>query len=251
VPQSSAARIPPVPSDVPSFDVVDAITPVGTAPCAECRGPIVDTYFETDAGVICEACHTRLTGELANRTPGGQFSRALGFGAAAALAGAAIYFGALAAIGREISLVILLVGFLVGKSVRLGARGRGGRRMQWLAIGLTYLAIASTYLPFVLKGFSRGSTAPVTTLPTPATTGDAFLVVGASPAPTPPRSSLGAAAVDLGALLLLALAAPVLEGANHLSVLLVFVLALVTAWRMNRRTTLTMTGPYRVRTARV
>jgi hypothetical protein len=32
-------------SDVPTFDVVDAVTPVGTAPCAECRVPIVDVYY--------------------------------------------------------------------------------------------------------------------------------------------------------------------------------------------------------------
>jgi hypothetical protein len=246
--QSSAARIR---SDVPSFDVVDAITPVGTAPCAECRGPIVDTYFESDAGVICAACHTRIARALGNQPADGRLFRALGFGAGAAIVGAAIYFAILALTGRDLSVVVLLVGLLVGKAVRLGARSRGGRGYQWLAIGLTYLAIASTYLPFVLNGFNRGSGAATTSVTTPATSGDAFLAVGIPPAAVaPPRASLGATAVDLGALLLLAVAAPVLEGATHPVTLVVFALAIAIAWRTNRRTAVRITGPYHVRMTR-
>ena len=80
----SAART----SEVPKFDVVDAVTPVGTAPCAECRGAIVDTYYESDDGVVCAACHARVTSACALETHRGQFSRALGFGVVAAAVGA-------------------------------------------------------------------------------------------------------------------------------------------------------------------
>src|SRR4051812_26172933 len=66
--------------DVPTFDVVDAVTPVGTAPCAECRGPIVDTYYEADEGVICAACHPRVASSVTNQASHGRFSRALGLG---------------------------------------------------------------------------------------------------------------------------------------------------------------------------
>ena len=204
---SSAART----SEVPKFDVVDAVTPVGTAPCAECRGAIVDTYYETDEGVICAACHARLAAQPAVEPTGGRFSRALAFGAVAAAVAAAIYFGLLAAVGREVSLVLILLGFAVGKAVRIGARGRGGRRLQWLAIGLTYLAIVTTYVPFVLKGSTTA---------------------------------------DFGALLLLAIAAPVLEGIDHGLTLIMLALALGQSWRMNRRVELKMTGPFRVRAAR-
>jgi hypothetical protein len=243
----SAARMS---SEVPKFDVVDAVTPVGTAPCAECRGPIVDTYYETDHGVICAACHTRIAGEVATQSTSGRFSRALGFGAAAATAGATIYFAVLAATGHEVSLLVLLVGFMVGKAVRVGARGRGGRRYQWLAVALTYLAVVTTYIPFVMKGFNRSSGAATTTVTTIANSGATFLAVG-TPAPSAqPSSSLGDAAVDVGALLLLAAAAPVLEGVNNLLTLLVIVVALAQAWRMNRRVDVRMTGPYHVRAAR-
>jgi hypothetical protein len=204
----SAART----SEIPKFDVVDAVTPVGTAPCSECRGAIVDTYYEADAGVICEACHARLAHEHGNAPSNGRFSRALAFGSIAAAIGAGVYFGLLAAVGREMTVVLVLIGFAVGKAVRTGARGRGGRRYQWAAVGLTYLAIVATYAPFILKG---------------------------------------SAADDLGALLLLAVAAPVLEGIDHGLTLILLALALGQAWRMNRPVDLKMTGPFRVRAARV
>lgn len=204
---SSAART----SEVPKFDVVDAVTPVGTAPCAECRGAIVDSYYEMDEGVICASCHARLAARPAVEPTEGRFSRAVAFGAVAATVAAAIYFGLLAAVGREVSLVLILLGFAVGKAVRIGARGRGGRRLQWLAVGLTYLAIVTTYIPFVLKGSTTA---------------------------------------DFGALLLLAIAAPVLEGIDHGLTLIMLALALGQAWRMNRRVELKMTGPFRVRAAR-
>ena len=198
----SAART----SEVPKFDVVDAITPVGSAPCAECRASIVDTYYEADEGVICAACHARVTSHRSTQ-PTGQFPRAVAFGSVAAVVGAAVYFGLLAAIGRETSLVLILVGFTVGKAVRMGSRGRGGRQFQWLAMALTYVAMVATYIPFVLKG---------------------------------------SAAADLGALLLLAVAAPVLEGIGHGLTLIMIALALGQAWRMNRRVETKVTGPYRV-----
>ena len=203
----SAART----SEVPKFDVVDAVTPVGTAPCAECRGAIVDTYYESDDGVVCAACQARLTSTSALETHHGQFSRALRFGVVAAAVVAMVYFGLLAAIGREVSLALVLVGFAVGKAVRMGARRRGGRRFQWLALGLTYMAMVMTYVPFVLKG---------------------------------------SAAADLGALLLLAAAAPILEGIDHGLTLIMIAIALGQAWRTNRRVDAKLVGPFRVRVAR-
>ena len=95
--------------------------------------------------------------------------------------------------------------------MRSGARWRGGRPYQWIAIGLTYLAMVTTYVPFVLKGSD---------------------------------------ASDVGALLLLAIAAPILEGIDHGLTLIMITLALGQAWRMNRRVEPKLIGPFRVRAAR-
>ena len=240
----------PIDRDVPAFDVVDAVTPVGAAPCAECRGAIVDTYYEAEERVICASCHARLTSGESLTAASGSFSRALGFGVLAAVASAAGYVALLATAGRELTLALFLVGLMVGKAVRVGARGHGGRRFQWLAVVLTYLAVATTYVPFLLKGYSRVSLAA-----SASATGEVFLdpgarflTVAATPLPaTTPAPSLGRAAVGFGALLLLAVAAPVLESANNVVATLVMFAAIVQAWRMNRRVNRTITGPYRVR----
>jgi hypothetical protein len=240
-----AARVT---TEVPKFDVVDAVTPVGTAPCAECRGPIVDTYCEADEGVICASCEGRIA-TARSTDHAGSFGRALLFGIGSAALGALIYFGVLVASGREFTAIVLLVGFIVGKAVRVGSRSRGGRRFQWLALSLTYLAIAATYVPFVMKGFSPASSASSIEILPATTNGGAFLVVNPpAAAPVPPPASLGKAAVDYSGLLLLAAAAPILEGMRSVLTLLLIAAAMFQAWRMNRRTPVTITGPYRVRT---
>jgi hypothetical protein len=198
-------------TEVPKFDVADAVTPVGTAPCAECRSAIVDTYYEAGEGVVCAPCQTRIASNLEPDVTRARFSRAARFGGAAAAAGAAAYFGLLAAAGREVSVALIVIGFAVGRAVRSGARGRGGRPYQWLALGLTYLAMATTYVPFVLKG--------------------------ADPS-------------DLGGLLVLAIAAPILEGLDHGLTLIMIAIALGQAWRTNRRVDPKLAGPFRVRAAR-
>jgi hypothetical protein len=203
----SAART----SHVPEFDVVEALTPVGTDPCVECGAGIVDTYYEADDGLVCSVCHSLITSAHGLRTARIRFARAVGFGTIAAALSTAAYFGLLAAIDREVDLVLVLVGFAVGRAVRIGAGRPRGLRYQWLALCLTYLAIAATYAPFVMKGSS---------------------------------------AADVGGLLLLAIAAPLLEGIDHGLTLIMIAIALGQAWRTNRRIEQKLTGPFRVRVAR-
>jgi hypothetical protein len=236
----SAARFT---SEVPKFDVVEAITPVGTAPCAECRGPIADTYYEVDEGVICAACHTRVAASLT--TPaGGGIARATLFGVVGAALSGAIYFVVSAAASRDMVITLVLAGFIVGKAVRMGARRHRGRQYQWLAVALTYLAIATTYVPFVMKGFSRGSAAP-TAAAVDVTTIDGLFAAVPTAAPAP--QSLGATGAGLAQLTALALVAPLLESTSHPLNFIVLAGALLLAWRTNTRAALRITGPYHVR----
>ena len=240
----SAAHIT---SDVPKFDVVEAVTPVGTAPCAECRGPIADTYYEVDGGVICAACHTRVAASLGTPASGAGFARAALFGIAGAALAVAIYFLVSAAANRDAVITLVIAGVVVGKAVRMGARRQRGRRYQWLAVTLTYLAIATTYVPFVMKGFSRGSAAQESaTIAIPGMTGLVAAVPAAAPA-EPASKSLGAASVDLVELTALAFVAPLLESTSHPLNLIVLAGALLLAWRTNTRAAARITGPYRVR----
>ena len=61
--------------------------------------------------------------------------------------------------GYEIALVAILVGFIVGKAVRAGSGGGGGRAYQVLAVALTYCSIVSSYVPRILDEVSKLPTA--------------------------------------------------------------------------------------------
>jgi hypothetical protein len=48
--------------------------------------------------------------------------------------------------GVEIGIIAIAVGYMVGKAVRAGSRGLGGRPQQILAVLLTYFSITTSYV---------------------------------------------------------------------------------------------------------
>jgi hypothetical protein len=92
--------------------------------------------------------------------PGTRLGRALragGLGALAAIGGSLVYSAVVAITGGEFGFVAILLGYMVGRAVRKGSGDRGGPAYQALAIGLTYLAIVSTYVPLIVKDFGSKS----------------------------------------------------------------------------------------------
>ncbi len=118
--------------------------------CASCERELRDTYFLANGAMICSECHTLLAAEAPGGSGAARFARALGFGALGGAIGAGIYFGILKLSGYEVGLVAIVVGFLVGGGVRLGAGGRGGWLYQALAVAITYGSIVATYVPFIV-----------------------------------------------------------------------------------------------------
>lgn len=237
------------PAEVPRFDVTQAVTPVGTAPCAECRAAIVDTYFEWDGKVICATCQPRIAATLASEGSGSMM-RALTLGLLVAVAAAGIYYGISALVGRDIAVALLFVGFVIGKAVRIGSGGRGGRRYQWLAVGLTYATIASTYVPLVTSGFGLHAPAPASAsalmLEAPST-GEALRSGPAVATSATALPSSRPTLAHLAALLLLASAAPLLTGFSNAVNIAITILAVMIPWRLNRALPATIAGPFRVR----
>src|SRR5258708_3197232 len=92
----------------------------------------------------------------APRRPWQQF----GFGAGGV--GAAIYYGVIAIAPLEIGIVAILIGYMVGYSVRKGADGRGGRRFQVLAAVLTYCSVALAYAPLAVQQAREAKAATAT-----------------------------------------------------------------------------------------
>jgi|SRR5690349_23012207 len=247
--------------------------------CKACSRPIANTYYQANGAIICESCRAALDQPRGSRFSRGM--RATGLGLAAALAGSLLYFAVAAITGREFGLVAIAVGYMVGKAVRRGSRGRGGWAYQSLAVGLTYLAIVSTYVPLIAKEFQKSAakkdfshvearTPMADTITISARgpdvgraidsaatakrtdTGFAVMQAGApkaTPRATPVRPRRlgpGTVLLGVGALVLLAAMIPIFAGFSNIIGLLIIGIAVFEAWKLNRRVSLTITGPYRV-----
>lgn len=223
----------------------------GSPVCARCRAGIAATYYEVNGHVVCASCKAELEQAPAGNGPS-RLLRATAYGFGAAVLGAGIYYAILAATGYEIGLVAIAVGWLVGRAVHKGSSGAGGWAYQTLAIGLTYLAIVSTYVPFIVRSAmeDRGKpNAAVSATATPATTAGADSVrVGSTAArdASHGKMTLGKFALGVLALVAIAAAAPFLAGMENVLGLVIIGFALYQAWKMNRRVPLAISGPYAV-----
>lgn len=137
----------------------------------------------------------------------GYFARGLLFGLGGALVGLAIYAGVVIFTGYEIGLVSLAVGFIVGRSVVLGSRGRTGTRYQVSAAMLTYFAVSMATIPVAVTYLAqeKDQAAITTDAAITASTTGSVEVKGDEPAGP---FSLSRALVTL---LLLGLASPFLQ----------------------------------------
>jgi hypothetical protein len=223
----------------------------GAPICGRCQAAIADAYYEVNGHVVCAGCKTALeqgpTGSGASR-----MLRATAFGLGGAIVGAGVYYAILAVTGYEIGLVAIAVGWLVGRGVQKGSDGTGGWAYQALAVGLTYLAIVSTYVPFIVKAMTADEAQAGAVAPAPAARAD---TVSANATPNAADTadtadsadaavSAGEFAVGVVALLALAAAAPFLAGFENVLGILIIGFALYQAWQMNRRVPMTISGPY-------
>jgi hypothetical protein len=184
--------------------------------CASCQRTIPELYYEAAGRVFCAPCKDAFQAALAGGSPAGRFLAALAFGAVAAALSAVAWYAITKLTGYELGIVAIAVGLAVGAAVRAGSGGRGGRPYQLLAVALTYLAIAASYVPMVVAGFREQV----------PETEEAVLWVSA---------------------VLFSLALPVwqVSEGGFIGVLIVG-FALFEAWRRNRRSTLAFAGPFRV-----
>ena len=238
--------------------------------CSECRRTLTNSYFQAGGRIVCEACAYTLQAQQGGGSAVGRASRALGAGLIAAAMGSLLYYAIGALTGYEFALVAIVVGFAVGAAVRWGSRGRGGWAYQALAMGLTYLAIVSTYIPHVLGGSqelpveqtvsastdqgeepAEAATEPDETASAsePATEGEITPVSEASSDATVRQLTMSQAALVFGTLLLIACAAPFLAGFENIIGLIIIGIGLYEAWKLNRKEAFEVTGPHPVAAA--
>ncbi len=126
--------------------------------CTECKTQIQSVYHMSSGQVICSGCRIRMEGVgRPDEGPAGRFLRAALFGTGAAAAGTVIYWAILALTNRNIGLIAILVGWMVGRAVQVGSRERGGWGYQSLAVVLTYLSITTSFTSVVVEGLRNSS----------------------------------------------------------------------------------------------
>ena len=278
---SADGNAPAQGNDPLQFDVAEAAASTTSRSASSCRGcsrPITGEYYQVNGSIVCTSCRASLDRPVGARWQ--RVLRAASLGALAAIGGSLLYFAVAAITGREFGLVAIVVGYMVGMAVRKGSRGRGGWAYQTLAIGLTYLAIVTSYVPLIAREFqksalsrsSRSTNAvPMADTITISARGpevgraidsaaaahrvdSGFTVMqsgtatgAARPSPTRPRRlDFGTVLLGAGTLVLMAAMIPILAGFSNIIGIIIIGIAVFEAWKLNRRTKLTITGPYRV-----
>ena len=232
--------------------------------CAMCSTPLRTQYFHVGEQPACATCTDAVKRAnekaAAQSRRAGTMARAFGFGLAAAVAGAILYYAVIALTGWEIGLVAIVIGFMVGFAVQKGSGSAGGRRYQILAVVLTYFAVGLAYAPLAFKSFSEGGS------PTDAAVADsagsnastvasdtgsgAESGVATTPGAPAAVSSGPGMFIALGATFLFIFALPVMYIAGSMpSGLISAIIILVgmqQAWKMTARAAVPVSGPYRV-----
>lgn len=240
--------------------------------CAACQQSIVGNYFDVNGQITCPTCREAIANTL-EKDPGWTAPFiALGAGLAGGLVGALLYYAVLKLTGYEIGLIAIVVGLLVGRAVRWGSGGRGGLLYQVMAVAITYLAIVSTYVPFIIEGIrsdaaqqkasADGTAATASATATAPAQGpgaqsgsagsdaSSSRVEAASSSADDAPMTAGSIAVAFGLLFLLLLATPFLAGFQNIIGLLIIGFALWEAWKSNRRVPLAIAGPFALAPAR-
>ena len=198
------------------FDTAEPSAAATDRSCTGCKRPIEGEYHMANMHVVCTPCRGALEAEPQG-TRMGRLGRALLFGAGAAVAGSLVYVVVAVATGYQIGLIAILVGWMVGRAVSAGSNHRGGWLYQVIAIGFTYLAICTSYVPQIVASWRQ----------------------------SPETAELSGAVMYIAAFIV-SLALPVVTITAAPIGALILAFGLFQAWRENKRPELTITGPYAV-----
>jgi hypothetical protein len=226
--------------------------------CVACQQPVTERYFDVNGQMTCPTCRESIANTLEKDPGWGAPFTALGAGLAGGLVGALLYYAVLKITGYEIGLIAIVVGLMVGRAVRWGSGGRGGRGYQVMAVAITYIAIVSTYVPFIIEAMRSAPAQQTTSVEGAASPGAASPGAPAAPSsqPQPTQAAaansaeqseeftLGGVVIALGLLFLVLLASPFLAGFQNVIGWLIIGFALWEAWKANRRVALSIAGPF-------
>jgi len=227
-----------------------AETGTGTISCSVCASLLPDRYYVANGNIVCDNCRRSVEADWNRGGSAGRFGKALGLGILATIACSIVWYAVLKLTDSQWGILAVVVGLVIGGAVRKGSNARGGWRYQTLAIFLTYTAIVSSYVPFLVEGMRERSAQVTKTAMSPDKAQPASDVVtpADSTAATSSDSKITPIGFVIGTVLLVALfyAAPFFQ--NIIGILIVG-FALYEAWKLNRRTELSVSGPHQVSTS--
>jgi len=208
--------------------------------CASCGASATPEYHEFQGKVFCTVCRQRLEASIHQLRQRGSLAQAFLYGLGAAIAGSVVFYVISAATGYQLGLIAVAVGWFVGKAVRKGSGGLGGRRYQVMAVLLTYASIASTSVPSITRYFDQQAAKVA-----PAATTDQTATVS-----QPPNKVVHGGYVRYYALVFgLALALPFLNITRDFLGLIIIAIGLWEAWRFTRGVKLAFAGPFAAKAA--
>jgi len=204
--------------------------------CVLCSGAIGSSYFQLAGQTVCPTCAEKARAAKSN------LGRGVLYGVGAALACSACYAIITIVTGLQLAIASIAVGFLVGRAVRIGS-GSGGRRLQILAVALTYLSITTSYVPLLVKdlGENAQSKSQATSGKTPQ----------AEPAEVKTKEtvapSVGGFLLALGIMVGIAFISPFLGlagGVGGIIGIAIIYFGLMQAWKQTAGSPHVLTGPF-------
>lgn len=225
--------------------------------CKSCNQAISGAYYRINGSLACDRCTTQLQTQLPKDSHA-VFVRALMFGIGAAILGLIGYAAFSIVTGIQIGYISLAVGWLIGKAMRTGSKGVGGRRYQIAAALFTYAAVSMAAIPIYFSQISKEKAAkPPQVKTAPANPGaaddsEADDSASSSGGATPTRAAQPKMNffTALGLLALIGLASPFLElqdpfhGAIGLIILFV---GIRFAWQQTGAPKIDIVGPFQNR----
>jgi hypothetical protein len=247
----------------PQFGTAEYKSSGGPRRCKSCDTTLTSRYYRINGALTCENCAERLKQQVPKDSHSA-FVRGIVFGLGGAFLGLILYaaFGILT--GLVIGYVSLAVGYIVGKAIKMGSGGMGGRRYQIAAALLSYSAVSIAAIPIYISQMMKDKKAEKQTqvqhaLPQPSApaqqqapeAGDtAVPQMPPSETPAPQRKpSMGAAGLGaaLGLLVLVGLVSPFLElqdTFHGIIGLIILFVGIRIAWRLTAGVKVDILGPF-------
>jgi hypothetical protein len=240
---------PTLGDETPQFSTAEYAGTPGADRCKSCNQTIGGSYYRVNGATACPTCVERVKQEMPEDSHAA-FTRALLFGIGGAILGLILYAAFTIITGLIIGYVSLAVGYIVGKAIKMGSGGIGGRRYQIAAAVLTYAAVAMAAVPIgvsqAVKARKAAPRAQVQSEQPPSGEPSTITSPPERQRPTPPKrpANLGAALIVLA---FIGLASPFLELANPMHGLIGLVILFVgirIAWQIARGTSVQILGPF-------